>query len=316
MSQVVAAVTWFLRLYAGCFFSTSVAVGALVFAATALEPRSGILAAVAVGTAVLTASVLGLSSDADPPSAYAYSALFIGMGAIHTFASPVLAIALATLGAAAASILTASFRGILSRVGLPSLTLPFTLVYLCAISAGGALGASWAPLPQAVPAPYLDFLPPLVRLFFLSLAAILFSPRIELGFVVFIALCASGKHAPLLALLAFAITQAVVRLLALRPGVDLIALINATFTAVGLGVGWYAPTWSGYLRAATGALGCVLLTVALVEPLGRLGLMPLSLPFNLSMYAVLLIASQRASQQPNGKGREYGHNGNVSASFG
>jgi urea transporter len=287
-----------------------------VFAATAFEPRSGILAAVAVGTAVLTASVLGLTSDADPPSAYAYSALFIGMGAIHTFASPVLAVALATFGAAAASILTAAVRGVLSRIGLPSLTLPFAFVYLCAISAGGALGASWAPIQQAVPAPYLEFLPPLVRLFFLSLAAILFSPRIELGFVVFIALCASGKHPPLLALLAFAITQAVVRWLALRPGVDFVALINATFTAVGLGAGWYAPTWSGYLRAAAGAFGCVLLTVALVEPMGRLGLVPLSLPFNLSIYAVLLIASQRAPQQPSGKGREYGQNGNISVSYG
>jgi urea transporter len=316
MKQIAAAGSWFLRLYAGCFFSSSTAVGALVFAATALEPRSGILAALAVGTAVWTAAALGLISEADPPSVYAYSALFIGMGATHTFASPVLALALATLGAAAATVLTAAVRGILVRVGLPSLTLPFALVYMCAISAGGALGASWVPAPHAVPSPYLDFLPLLVRLFFQSLAAILFSPHIELGLVVFIALCASGKHAPLLAVMAFAITLAVVRWLALPPALGFTALINATFTAVGLGIGWYAPTWVGYLRAAAGAFGCVLLTIALAEPLGRLGLMPLSLPFNLSIYVVLLTSKQRAFQQGIGKGREYGEHGSVSASYG
>jgi urea transporter len=316
MSQLATAGSWFLRLYAGCFFSSSTAVGGLVFAATALEPRSGILAALAVGTAVSTASALGLISETDPPSVYAYSALFIGMGAMHTFASPILALALATLGAAAATLLTAAVRGILARVGLPSLTLPFAIVYMCAISAGHALGASWAAVPLIAPAPYLDFLPVLVRLFFQSLAAILFSPHIEVGFVVFIALCASGKHAPLLAVMAFVITLALARWLALPPAIGFAALVNATFTAVGLGIAWYQPTWSGYLRAAAGAFGCVLLTVALAEPLGRLDLMPVSLPFNLSIYVVLLIAKQHASQRSIGKGRQYGHQGNASASYG
>jgi urea transporter len=316
MKQLTAAGRWFLRLYAGCFFSQSTAVGALVFAATALEPRSGLLAAIAVATAVGTAAALGLISEANPSSVYAYSALFIGMGATHTFASPVLALALATLGAAAASLLTAAVRGVLIRVGLPSLTLPFALVYLCAISAGRALGADWAPSVLPVPAVYLDFLPVLVKLFFQSLAAILFSPHLEVGIVVFVALCASGKHAPLLATLSFAITLALSRMLALPLAVSFTALINATFTAVGLGIAWYAPSPLTYVRALAGAVGCVLLTVALTEPLGRLELVPLSLPFNFSIYAVLLIAKLRASSQLLEKGREYGHHGHVSASYG
>jgi urea transporter len=315
MNPPIATTRWFLRLYAGCFFSDNVAAGALIFAATALEPRAGILAALAVGTAVGTASALGLISEAHPASVYAYSALFIGIGATHTFASPVLAFALATLGAAAASVLTAAIRGMLSRFGLPSLTLPFSLVYLCAISAGKALGASWAPLPLPVSAPYLAFLPPMVQLFFQSLAAILFSPHIEVGFVVFIALCASGRHAPLLAVLAFTITLGLARWLALSPAVGFVALINATFTSIGLGIA-HTPRWSGYLRAAIGACGCVLLSVALSEALGRLQLGPMSLPFNLSIYAVLLIDNLRASQQSTGKGREHGYHGSESVSYG
>ncbi|HKP64040.1 MAG TPA: urea transporter [Polyangiales bacterium] len=316
MRQYLDTVGWFLRLYAGCFFSSSTAVGAMVFCATALEPHAGILAALAVGTAVLTASALGLISEQSPPSVYAYSALFIGMGAMHTFANPVLALALATLGAAAAALLTAAVRGVLSRVGLPALTLPFTLVYMCAISAGSALGAEWSIPTHVDPSPYLDVLPPLVRLFFESLAAILFSPRAEVGFAVFIALCASGVHAPLLAVLAFSINLLLARLLVLPTPVAFAALINSTFTAIGLGIAWYSPNWLGYVRAMVGACLCVLLTVALSAPLARLELMPMSLPFNLSIYAVLLIANQRASQQTIGKGPAYEHSGNASASYG
>lgn len=291
---------WFLRLYAGCFFSGSTAVGAVVFAATALDPRSGLSAALAVASAVGTAAALGLISEENPPAAYAYSALFIGMGAPHTFASPALALGLATLGAAAATVLTAAVRSLLKPVGLPALTLPFALVYLCAISAGQALGVEWAPPLQLEDPGYLGFVPSLVRVFFQSLGALLFSPRIEIGFVVFVALCANRFHPALLALLAFAITMLLAHVLALSPALQFAALINATFTAIALGVGWYLPTPLGYVRAAVGAFACVLLTVAMTEPLARLSLAPISLPFNLSIYIVLLSSKLRQTDTVKG----------------
>jgi urea transporter len=67
------------------------------------------------------------------------------------------------------------------------------------------------------------------------------------------------------------------------------------FTALGLGMGWYAPSFQSYARAIGGAVLCVLITKALWDPLDRMQLMPLSMPFNLSIFAVLLIAQHQNS---------------------
>jgi urea transporter len=292
--HAAAACTGLLRVYAGCFFASSLLVGTLVLGATALAPQTGLLGALAVCSAIATAYALGLVSEATPPSIYAYSALFIGLGARSAFADPAAALALATLGGAATALLTAGMRGFLIRIGLPSLSLPFVAVYLCAISAGGALDASWAVTAPATTPDYLGFLPPLARLFLQALGAIVFLPRVEVGLVLLCALCVNARHAPLLALLGFAIALLVDLGLGLPPELRFASLVNAIFTSVGLGMAWYTPSPASYLRAAAGALFCVLLTLGLSEPLGRLGFIPLSFPFNLSVFAVLLIDRQRA----------------------
>jgi urea transporter len=298
--SVVAALTGLLRMYAGCFFSSSLAVGALILAASLLVPWSGLYGVLGVCSAALTARALGLTSEQSPPSVYAYSALFIGIGARSTFATPAAALALATLGAAVSAPITAGIRGFFVRVGLPSLSLPFVLVYWCTISVGRTLGVAWAvPAHSELPS-YLAFMPPSIQLFFQALGAILFNPRVDVGVLVFAAFCATGLHAPLLALLAFAITMLADWGFAFDPSLRFAALLNAIFTAVGLGIGWYTPSPMAYLRAGAGALLCALLTLGLAEPLGRLDLIPLSLPFNLSVYAVLLVSRQRAFlQRPN-----------------
>ena len=200
-----------------------------------------------------------------PPSVYAYSALFIGIGARSTFAAPAAALALATLGAAAVSApITAGVRGFFVRVGLPSLSLPFVLIYWCTISVGArVLGVAWAPAAHIDTPSYLAFMPPSIQLFFQALGAILFNPRVDVGLLVFAALCATGMHAPLLALLAFAITMLADWGLAFGPSLRFAALLNAMFAAIGLGIGWYAPSPLAYLRAGAGALLCGLLTLGL-----------------------------------------------------
>jgi urea transporter len=114
------------------------------------------------------------------------------------------------------------------------------------------------------------------------------------GVLIFAALCFSSRHAPLLALLAYAITLVPARLLAFDPALVFGALINAIFTMVGLGIGWYTPSLKAYARAAAGGVLCVFLTLGLAEPLGRINLLPLSIPFNLSIFAVLMVSRRRA----------------------
>jgi urea transporter len=82
----------------------------------------------------------------------------------------------------------------------------------------------------------------------------------------------------------------------LAPALLIQAALNAVFTALGLGMGWYAPSLRSYGLAALGALLCVLITPSLSAPFERLELVPLSLPFNLSIYAVLLIGQLQNAQ--------------------
>jgi urea transporter len=234
--------------------------------------------------------------------------LFLGLGASHTFARPEAAFALATLGAGAAAILTAALRSIMLRFGLPALSLPFLLVYDCAISAGRTLGALWA-VPATSSALFAQpWLPVPIRLFLEALGALLFSPRVEVGLAVFAALCLRGQLAPQLTLIAFGITWwANLPLGLAAAGLWFTALANAMFTALALGSGFYPVALGSYARAALGVAVSLLLTVALAEALGRIGLSPLSLPFNLSIFAALLIDRQRAlgiNSQPNAMRKE------------
>jgi urea transporter len=283
-----------LRMYAGIFFSDSLAVGALVLLATALVPLSGFLGLVAVASAAATASALGLVSETSPPSTFAYSALFLGLGASHTFATFPAAFALATLGAAASAVSTAAISGWMQRIGLPALSLPFMLIYCCAISAGVSLDASWTQPTAALGINALSWWPAPVRMFLEALGALLFTPRIDVGLVVLACLCLRGGHAPQLALLAFGITKLAELVLPLEPlGMRFGALLNAIFSAIVLGAGWYAPSVWSYARAVFGVILSILLTLTLTEPLARLGLGPVALPFNLSIFAILLITQQR-----------------------
>jgi urea transporter len=287
--------TALLRMYAGVFLSSSPAVGALLLLATGLVPASGFLGLIAVASAVLTARLIGLSSETAPSTTFAYNALFLGLGASHTFAFPAAALALATLGAAACVIATAALSSWLSPLGLPVLSLPFVLVYFCAISFGSAVGAAWAePLPTGGSLA-AHWLAPL-SLFLEALGALLFTARWDVGFVVLASLCVRGGQALPLAAFAFAITLLCCAALAPEAsGLAFSAAINGIFSAIVLGTGWYAPSLRSYVRAGFGVLLSLLCTVALAAPLGRLGFTPASLPFNFSILAALLISRQRAA---------------------
>lgn len=283
-----------LRAYAGCLFSDSLWVGALVFGLTALHPFACLLGLLAIGSAVATAYGLGLVSENDVPSVYTYNALFVGLGASFVFGEPQASASFALLGGAACALLTASVRAFTLRAGLPSLSLPFVIVFACALGVGRALGLSWA-APEAISSnPYAVWLPQHVHWFFEALGAIVFQPRVEVGALVLLALLLNSWHAALLATLGYAVAMlAGFELLQLPPALLVQAALNAVFTALGLGMGWYAPSLRSYGLAALGALLCVLITPSLSAPFERLELVPLSLPFNLSIYAVLLIGQLR-----------------------
>ena len=279
------------RLYAGVLFSSSRRVGGLIFLATLLTPRAGALGLVAVISAALSARCAGLVSDVRQLSAYGYSALYLGLGASQTFLHPLPACTLATLGATASVFLGAGIGHWTGRVGLPALSLPFLIVYSGALAAGRVLGADWTAvaLPSALDAQWVG---PLV-LSLRALAGLVWSPEPLAGLLVLAALALHGRVALLLTALALCAPLALERVLALEASHVLLgALVNSVLAALGLGCCWFAPSLLSFARAGLGVLLCTVLTASLADPLGRLGIATLSLPFNLSVFVVLLAARQ------------------------
>lgn len=294
LSRARVAIEFMLQLYAGCLLSSSPWVGALLLAATLFAPLSALLSLLAVGSAVWMAQVLGLLSEKNPPAVYTYSALFIGLIAARTFADVRAALAFAVLGALCSVPITASLRELGQRFSLPALSLPFVAVYLCALGVGRSLGLEGAPTPAASSA-HAAVLAPLLREYLEALGAIVCDGRAEVGLLIFAALIVAGVHTLLLTTLGFVLALAASQALVLPPMLRLLLLLNAMFTALALGLSQRSQIGSlrAYALAALGALFCALCTPCLSVPLGKLSLSPLSLPFNVSFYAVLLVAQKR-----------------------
>ena len=300
MSSVRDRFRFILQLYAGCVFSGSAWTGGLLLLATAFSPWSALLGLAAVSSALFTARALHLLSDKNPAAVYTYSALFIGLIAARTFGDPAVALAFALLGAATSALMTASLRELGQRFSLPALSMPFVAVYLCALGIGRVLGLTWADAPPASHSLLAEHLPALARVYLEALGAIVCDGRAEVGAVVLAGLLASSLHTALLPTLGFAVALSVSQLLHLAPALQLTLLLNAMFTALALGSSQRPGSVHAYALAAVGALFCSLCTPSLSAPLGKVALSPLSLPFNLSFYVVLLVARQRNQPAPLG----------------
>lgn len=286
--------TFVLQLYAGCVFSASPWTGGLLVLATLFSPWSALLGLAAVGSALATARALCLLSERNPAPVYTYSALFVGLIAARTFDDPTVALTFALLGAATSALMTASLRELGQRVALPALSLPFVAVYLCALGVGRVLSLPWADAPPASHSLIVDHVPELARVYLEALGAVVCDGRAEVGLLVFASLLASSVHTALLTSLGFAVGLSVSRTLQIAPELQLMLLLNAMFTALALGSSQRLGSRPSYALATLGALLCALCTPSLSAPLGKLALAPLSLPFNLSFYAVLLVARQRS----------------------
>jgi len=296
-ARTPASLRFVLQLYAGCVFSAAPRTGALLLLATALSPFAALLGLVSVGSALITARALHLISAKNPPPVYSYSALFVGLIAARTFADPGIAALFAVLGAATSSLLTASLRELGQRFELPALSLPFVIVYFCALGTGRVVGVSWAAPPPASHA-LASYLPMPLRLCLEALGAIVCDGRVEVGLLVLSALLAAGRHTTLLALLGLGAALCVGQLLELPRDLQLLAAGNAIFSALASGARYYPPSLRSYGVAALGATFCSLCTPSLAAPLGKLALTPLSLPFNLSFFTLLLVTRRRTAQAP------------------
>jgi murein DD-endopeptidase MepM/ murein hydrolase activator NlpD len=285
VSQALARV---LGLYAQLFFSRSPWVGALLLAATFLEPVTGAGGLLAALVGVGVARALGLDAAEAWHGAFGVNALLVGLGLAHTYPPSGLALGLVLLGALAAVVVTAALKSLLASVaGLPVLSAPFLLVYPVVLLVGRQVGLAHndAGSGQVLSARW-----PLE-----ALGSILFLPRWDVGALVLLALLVHSRIATVFAAASLAVVTALLAALpgAADPVLWRAAALNAMVTALGLTSVWFVPSASALGLAVVGAVLCLLVTAGLAG----VGAPALILPFYASTVLLLLAARQRAVDQ-------------------
>lgn len=281
-----------LRTYAAVLFSRSAGVGLLLLLATATAPRALLGGLLAVVAALGAAWLLDLDHEAVQDGTYGASALLLGLGVGQTLGLSAAALALLIALAPLCVVLTGALRSLLTSSNLPVLSIPFLILFYLMIGVLPLAGLSYS-LPAS---DTMNRLPAGVLAVLRSIGAIFFLPRWDAGALLLLSLFVHSRIAALLSLLAAA---AVLGLKLALPGLAEsgqlgVLTLNAVFTAVALGGVWFVPSPASMLWALLGVLLCTLLTLGLAEPLYRLGLPILIVPFNLTVLAMLLASRQRS----------------------
>ncbi len=226
MMSIKSNIKWFantiLNSYSQVFFSENKLFGFLLLAISFFDFNAGFYGLLSVLTANLTAYILGFDRISLTEGLYGYNALLVGLGIGYLFEPGLVLTAIVFFGAILTLFITVSLQGILSRYGLPFLSLPFLFALwfiLLATKDFGSLGFSersiylYNELYAIGGKNLVDFYVwiqnfPLwqpVKIYLLSLAAIFFQTNVIAGLLIAFGLLYYSRIAFSLSVTGFAI---------------------------------------------------------------------------------------------------------------
>ncbi|KPJ74941.1 MAG: hypothetical protein AMS19_14615, partial [Gemmatimonas sp. SG8_23] len=287
-----------LHSYSQILFSRSLPVGGGLLLATLIAPRIGLSGLSAVLLAALIALALGFTEESIRAGLFGYNALLVGLGAAVLLPPEPISIGLTVVSVIAVVIVSGAFQSALGSVfGLPSLTLPFLLVFYLLLGGAPLLGQE---LVYTIDGGLIadEALPPLMRGYLSSLGAIFFLPRIDVGLVVLAALLVYSRIGFLLSLLGYAVAVLATGLIQVQTGLlPLVIGYNFILVSIALGGVWFVPGPASFVLAAVGTLVSGLVSLGLIALLAPSGIPLLILPFNATVLLVLHAMRQRMQDQ-------------------
>jgi urea transporter len=272
--------------------------GLLLLVALFLQSAAmGALAALGVAAATITARAMGCDRGARRNGIYGFNGALVGsaVGAFASFGSAATLLAWSVLVAAGAALTTLLVehqgRWLVRHLGLPPLTLPFCLVTWLLLALVMGWGHPALALAEKVtlspPEPQLASLPAgVVRGF----GQVFLCPSLASGVLVLVAVAAASPLAALIGLAGGLVSA----LTALAGGIDPgavnqgLASYNGVLTAIALGGTFYATTRSSVLVALLAAAATSVISPALADALGAIGLPLLTIPFVLATMVAML----------------------------
>ncbi|MGC5197952.1 urea transporter, partial [Aphanothece microscopica] len=261
-------------------------------------PAMGLLAAVGIATANITARWVGADRGARRNGIYGFNGALVGSAAAAFAAlnGPLSLVAWMGWVAAGAALTTLLLEGLggwlVGRLGVPPLTLPFCLITWLVLAVVMGLDHPALSLLAQGPAPAqvpwgLGLLEGVVRGF----GQVFLCSSLPSGLIVLAAVAAASPLAALLGLAGGLVSS----LTALALGMDTGALAlglgsyNGVLTAIAIGGTFYATTRDSLVIALLAAAGSSLISPALAQGLGSAQLPVLTLPFVLATMTTMVL---------------------------
>lgn len=287
-----------LHSYSQILFARSLTVGGLLLLATMLSPRIGLTGLAAVLLAALIASAVGFAAESIRAGLFGYNALLVGLGAAALLPPGPTFVGLTVVSVLAVVLVSGAFQSALGFVfDLPSLTLPFLLVFYLLLGGAPLLGQDLVFSFDAASVSD-EAVPELLRGYLSSLGAIFFLPRIDVGLVVLASLVTYSRIGFLLSLVGYGIAVLATGLIAVSTGLlPLVIGYNFILVSIALGGVWFVPGPASFLLAAAGTLVSGLVSLGLIALLAPSGIPLLILPFNATVLLVLHAMRQRVEDQ-------------------
>ncbi|MCB9793138.1 MAG: urea transporter [Alphaproteobacteria bacterium] len=284
-----------LRSYARVIFARRRAVGALLLLATLSTPAIGLAGLLGSALATSVALLLGMDRALAREGVYGLNGLLTGL-VLGAFLAPSLQLlALAPALALLVVLIHVSLGTALQyHLRLPVLSLPFVLACWLSLAAASPTQMVWRPLAGAANTPAFPGPAELERLLG-ALGAIFAVPTWTAGALVLAALVLWSRIGASYGLLGYAAARLFELTVLQRPGaLDPMTLgFNVVLTSVALGGVFFIPGRASLALALGTSLATVALSAGLAEPLARLGLPLLALPFNLMVMVTLYALAQR-----------------------
>jgi urea transporter len=279
-----AAFDALLDAYGALFLAQRRWVGALVLAATLVDPATGIAGLVA-GLAAMLARA-GLRLPGLPGEADLLNAIYAGLALGAFYGSEPRVLALAAFGGVLAILLGTAlkqiFHGPAGGRGLPLLGAPFlcTAWTLLEVAKGLSLAQRWAwpAWPEWLPAVFAPALSNVGALFYVA--------HPLAGILVLAALLLASRALALLALTGSLLAHGLVVAASATPtpGLVLLAAFNGALVAIFIGGVLSVPTFRTLMVAAGGVIVASALSAAMLALMTPLGIPPLSAPFLLTVW--------------------------------
>lgn len=285
--------------YAQIFFSASRWFGGAVLLSTFVMPDLGLVALLGAALSNATALFLKFDETRIRNGFYGFNGILFGAASVFFFEPTLPFLLLVMIFMVITFFMSSVIEHHLQVVfNLPGLSLPFIvtlylfLVFLTNLDYAEPRGIVFADYS------FLEFIPPLVKSYFQSLALIVFQSSILSGIIIAMALLVLSRVMFVLSIVGFAASSVFLHLILPHQveSLTVLAGFNAILTSFALGGNLIIPSRKSLLLTIVGALMVVILTASFMRLLAPLFLPVLVLPFNFIVLSILYSLKFRREQ--------------------